>query len=492
MIAPIKRLAVLVAAVGALAAFPGIASAATCSETLVDSAGYTWDLGSDATVGDGGHAVLGLSDAFDTFGYLLVSTNSGTTFSAYANAATTCPADDSGRSITYPDNTTLVTGLTVAREVYVPAAGTSFLRYIDSFTNTGNDPITFIYRYGGNFGSDSSTTVAATSSGDVEINEQDSWANTFEDSSNSTDPRLTNAWDGSGPPAQRAGKAGLFRPQLAGYAATDDYLTAEYDVTVAPGETKRFMHLVAQRHTADEQAAAAQTIAGEPDELAFGLSEAKQATIQNWSFDRDSDGIRNPADNCPADANAGQENLDGDAKGDACDDDIDGDGLSNSVEQALRTDVRNTDSDGDGKSDSADSCPTKAAATDDGCPAPVVTLPDAVDKTAPVASVAVAKKLSLKKLLRKGIVLTLGSNEPAAFDVEVAAAAKSARLAQVGDLIVSAKSLAIGSGTRSVKLTIAKKFRKALTPKSRLRLKVVATDAAGNRTVQSVVVRLKR
>jgi hypothetical protein len=98
----------------------------------------------------------------------------------------------------------------------------------------------------------------------------------------------------------------------------------------------------------------------------------------------------------------------------------------------------------------------------------------------------------LKTLLRKGIVVKLGSNEPASFEVEVAAAAKSARLAQVGDLIVSAKKVALGSGARSVKLTIAKKFRKALTAKSRLRLKVAATDAAGNRTVSSVVVRLKR
>ena len=76
----------------------------------------------------------------------------------------------------------------------------------------------------------------------------------------------------------------------------------------------------------------------------------------------------------------------------------------------------------------------------------------------------VAKKVSPKKLLRKGIVVTVGANEPAAFEFEIAAAAKSARLAQVGDLIVSAKQIAIGGGQRSVKLTIAKRFRKALRP----------------------------
>jgi hypothetical protein len=104
----------------------------------------------------------------------------------------------------------------------------------------------------------------------------------------------------------------------------------------------------------------------------------------------------------------------------------------------------------------------------------------------------VAKKVSLKKLLRKGIVVTVGANEPAAFELEIAAAAKSARLAQVGNLIVSAKQIALGGGQRSVKLTIAKKFRKALRAKSRLRLKVVATDAAGNRTVTASGIKLAR
>jgi hypothetical protein len=490
LIAPIKRLLVLVAAIGALAAFPGIASAATCSETLIDPAGYTWDLDTDATIGDGGHTELGLSDAFDTFGHLLVSTNGGVSFTPYANVATTCQSEDNGREIAYPDNTTAAPGLTLSRKVYVPAVGTSFLRYVDSLTNTTPDPVTILYRFGGNFGSDGSTTIADSSSGDADVSERDSWVDTFEDSSSSTDPRNTNAWDGTSPPAERAVKAGRFDPETAGYAFGDDYLGVEYSVTLAPGETKRFMHVVAQRHTAEEQAAASAAIAAESDELHIGLSDAETATIRNWTFDRDADGVTNSKDNCPTDANAGQENQDGDAKGDACDDDIDGDGLSNAVEQALRTDPRVIDSDADGKLDGADSCPTIGAATDDGCPAAVV-IPE-VDKTAPLASLVVAKKVSLKKLLRKGIVVTVGANEPAGFELEIAAAAKSARLAQVGDLIVSAKQVAFGGGQRSVKLTIAKKFRKALRAKSRLRLKVVATDAAGNRTVTASGIKLVR
>ncbi|PIN73647.1 hypothetical protein COV20_05485 [Candidatus Woesearchaeota archaeon CG10_big_fil_rev_8_21_14_0_10_45_16] len=45
--------------------------------------------------------------------------------------------------------------------------------------------------------------------------------------------------------------------------------------------------------------------------------------------DADGDGIGNGADNCPITANPGQENQDGDARGDACDSDRDGDGVRN-------------------------------------------------------------------------------------------------------------------------------------------------------------------
>jgi hypothetical protein len=124
--------------------------------------------------------------------------------------------------------------------------------------------------------------------------------------------------------------------------------------------------------------------------------------------DPDGDGLCSPtapsdgpsactgADNCPNAANAGQEDLDGDLTGDACDSDIDGDSFTNDDEEAAgsnaldagsvpESEVYNPgscsdgeDNDNDGLTDSADSgCEPSAAGSP--TPTPILTptsLPD--------------------------------------------------------------------------------------------------------------------
>ena len=60
--------------------------------------------------------------------------------------------------------------------------------------------------------------------------------------------------------------------------------------------------------------------------------------------DFDQDGVDDANDNCYSVSNNNQDNLDGDAFGDICDLDIDGDGFSNNIEKKFGTDPLNNDS----------------------------------------------------------------------------------------------------------------------------------------------------
>jgi len=79
------------------------------------------------------------------------------------------------------------------------------------------------------------------------------------------------------------------------------------------------------------------------DELVFGTDP--------HLFDSDGDGVGDGEDNCPLVGNADQRDTDGDGRGDACDDDADGDGLPDDVEKRIGSDHLNPDTDGDGLGD---------------------------------------------------------------------------------------------------------------------------------------------
>lgn len=72
------------------------------------------------------------------------------------------------------------------------------------------------------------------------------------------------------------------------------------------------------------------------------------------SLDADGDGYNHDTDNCSLVSNATQADLDGDGAGDVCDNDIDGDGLTNAQEAIYGTNPANQDTDGDGLNDGAE------------------------------------------------------------------------------------------------------------------------------------------
>jgi hypothetical protein len=117
------------------------------------------------------------------------------------------------------------------------------------------------------------------------------------------------------------------------------------------------------------------------------FSRIEDANVKS-PLDTDGDGVPDAVDNCPLVANPNQYNLDIDTKGDACDDDIDGDGDGNSPTDRCQYNplidntsgeadadadtipdscdlapndktVKDQDADLDGVKDSADNCPRK-------------------------------------------------------------------------------------------------------------------------------------
>ncbi len=80
-------------------------------------------------------------------------------------------------------------------------------------------------------------------------------------------------------------------------------------------------------------------------------------TGDNADTDGDNDGVDDTADNCPAIENEGQLNTDGDAQGDACDTDDDNDGVNDEFDDFPTNPEESQDQDEDGIGDNADNCP---------------------------------------------------------------------------------------------------------------------------------------
>jgi hypothetical protein len=113
------------------------------------------------------------------------------------------------------------------------------------------------------------------------------------------------------------------------------------------------------------------------------------------------------------------------------------------------------------------------------------------DRTAPKATIKAPPSTTLKSFTSKGVKATITLSEAAKLEVSLEGTPKTAVLSAAYGLTLATKSLS-ASGTKSVTL----KPSKALVGKPKrafkVRIKVVATDAAGNRSTATRTVTVKR
>lgn len=280
-----------------------LTTAALADTTVTSANSLVWDVQDNTGVDDGGISDGG-NDAFDSWGKIRVRVTDST--------STVIVSDQelSGFGLTFDgnrafDTTTPVSvgGLEGSRSLVLPA-GTDYARYVDTFTNTGSENLTLELAWGGGLGSDSSTTISRTSSGDMTIDATDAWALTIENSSSDPNGPATD------PPVGY-----LFQdPQTGAFASNGDYHNTPFDtawpgngnddisfvyapVTLAPGETVRFAYFLYRGReeetaapdgttpAAGEEIALAETVLGglaaSPD--FSGLSGAEVASIVNFT-----------------------------------------------------------------------------------------------------------------------------------------------------------------------------------------------------------------
>jgi hypothetical protein len=124
-------------------------------------------------------------------------------------------------------------------------------------------------------------------------------------------------------------------------------------------------------------------------------------------------------------------------------------------------------------------------------PVPVVTPPvtpptntPAADTTPPVLTISGIRKTIKRKTFNKGLKVKIGANEPITADLILLAQPRKVTIAKVPSVALATTTLSRGGGTRTVTLKPSTKVRGKRRVKMQLR--VIAYDAAGNRSAKTV------
>ncbi|QFS44263.1 calcium-binding protein [Nostoc sphaeroides] len=220
---------------------------------LFDSSGFRWDIQGDGNINNG------TVDAYD--GGLILNN-----FFPFLNTAQT---EDNGREVVIEP--VFIDQVQVQRKIYVPE-DQSWARFLEIVTNTSSATVNYTVNLNTNLGSDDSTVLVSTSSGDNVFNTDDNWL-------------VTDDFDGGGDPTLVhviAGENGSLRPDAA--SLNFDNVNFAYNLTLAPGETQIVMHFAAQNSDqATALAKAADLTSLELDALA-GISSEELQQIVNFAL----------------------------------------------------------------------------------------------------------------------------------------------------------------------------------------------------------------
>ena len=235
-----------------------------------------------ATTSGGGTVSTTLTDAFDGYNSICISTTGGTgpcvtgdaNYTIYnQNGPATLDATCGNRQVIFPVQT--VGTLSVQRRVFVPA-NDEFARWVNCVTNNGGAAAGVTLITSNNLGSDSGTTLVSSSDGDATAELTDTWVTTFQSytGTTSSDPRLGHVLQGAGAATPLSGIS---------FANGDDNPFWRYTLSIPAGATQCVMNFVTGQPSKAEAAAKSAELAGLSANSTQCMTPTELAQVTNFS-----------------------------------------------------------------------------------------------------------------------------------------------------------------------------------------------------------------
>jgi hypothetical protein len=242
-------------------------------------ASYTGPVNADTS--GGGTVSTTLTDAFDGYGAICVSTTGNTGPCSTGNADVTIYNDNGAGTLDAACgnrqvilNPQTIGTLSVQRKILVPS-NDEFARYLNIVTNNGGGSQTVTLITSNNLGSDGNTTIVSSSNGNPTAEITDFWVSTFQSftGTTSSDVRLGHVLQGPGARTPIG---------TVNFADGDDNPFWSYTFSLAPGETKIIMNFVTGQPTRADANAKATELSGLPNNALQCLSPAETSQIVNF------------------------------------------------------------------------------------------------------------------------------------------------------------------------------------------------------------------